>query len=121
MTEIFIGSTVHTTSGRQLGTITDVFPRPGDNETEWVTVRSSGLLAREHFVPVAAITRSGGGVLLVSDVDADLIKHTRVPRDRVGPDDDESRELYRHYGIHRHPSQYRGFHIDDESPNTTSS
>ena len=107
-------------SGRQLGTITDVFPHPGGDESEWVTVRSSGLLGREHFVPVAAITRSGGGTLLVSDVDADLIKRTKVRRDRVGPGDDESRQLYRYFGIHRHPSQCRRFHIDTPPDGTSS-
>ena len=96
MTETYVGLPLFSESGERVGVITDVILRPSDMEPEWVTVKP-GMLHREHLVPVVTIDKRSD--VLVTNVDAGLIKHAPAVRSHVRPTSVERRSLIAHYGM----------------------
>jgi PRC-barrel domain len=92
----YVGKTLYTFSGKQIGKVTDVLCRSVDLEPEWVAVKS-GLLGREHLVPAAAITERDGA--LMTQVDDYVVKHAPVLREHVTPTGAERERLRAHFGI----------------------
>lgn len=96
MAETYVGFPLFSESGEKIGVVTDVIFHPTDMQPEWVTVKS-GMLRREHLVPVAAIDKRAD--ILVTPVAPDLIKHGPSAGHHVRPTAVERRELIAHYGL----------------------
>lgn len=96
MSDTYVGSPLFSESGERVGVVTDVIFHPTDMEPEWVTVKP-GMLHREHLVPVSSIDRRED--VLVTTVEADLIKHGPPAGAHVRPTSVERQKLIAHYGL----------------------
>jgi uncharacterized protein YrrD len=100
MTTTYVGRPLTSASGDRIGKITDVISDPNGFEPEWLTVKT-GVLRREHLVPIVAVEERGGDV--VTTLDAEVIKHAPVSPDHTRPSDAERRALYEHFGLPERP------------------
>jgi len=96
MTTTYVGRPLTNTAGDKIGKITDVISDPNGFEPEWLTVKT-GVLRREHLVPIDAVQERGNEV--VTTLDADAIKNAPVTTDHIRPSDAERRALYQHFGL----------------------
>ena len=96
----YTGKTLHSFSGKEIGTITDVIATETDSAPAWVTVKV-GLLRREHLVPVSTIDDQSG--VLTTTLEEDLIKHAPVVHNHVTPTAIELETLRAHFGLSQHP------------------
>lgn len=96
MPETYVGFPLYSEAGEKIGVVTDVIFHPTDLQPEWVTVKP-GMLRKEHLVPVAAIDKRED--ILVTPVEAELIKHGPSAGRHVRPTAVERRELIAHYGL----------------------
>jgi hypothetical protein len=100
MTTTYVGRPLTSTSGDKIGKITDVISDPNGFEPEWLTVKS-GVLRREYLVPIDAVEERGD--MVVTQLDADVIKNAPVSTDHTRPSDAERRALYEHFGMPERP------------------
>jgi hypothetical protein len=101
MTTTYVGRPLTTASGDKIGKITDVISDANGFEPEWLTVKT-GVLGREHLVPIDAVDERGDKV--VTTLPADAIKHAPVSRDHTRPSETERRALYQHFGMPERPT-----------------
>jgi hypothetical protein len=92
----YVGKTLYTFTGKQIGKVTDVLCRSTDLEPEWVAVKS-GLLGREHLVPASAIAERDGA--LMTQLDDAIVKHSPVLHEHVQPTASEREKLRQHFGL----------------------
>jgi uncharacterized protein YrrD len=96
VSDTYVGCSLYSESGELIGRVTDVIFHPTDLQPEWITVKP-GALHREHLVPVAAVDRRED--VLVTNVDAALIKHGPVAKKHIRPTSLEREQLISHYGL----------------------
>lgn len=90
------GRHVVTSTGEEVGKVTDVIANPNDLRPEWLVVKL-GPIAGEHLVPVDAV-EVGQDALVVGFERADIKSAPRV-HDHTAPTKEESVSLRRHYGL----------------------
>lgn len=92
-----VGQMLVDRDGNEIGKITDVISDPVTIKPEWLTVRI-GYLGGEHLVPVRAVETSEHGPLVVP-FGKDRVKSAPRVKHHAGPERNERRALYEHYGL----------------------
>ncbi|MGH3098349.1 MAG: DUF2382 domain-containing protein [Streptosporangiales bacterium] len=92
-----VGQTVYDGDNKKIGTASDLYTSDQSRTPEWVTVRTGMFGNKDSFVPLAGATTDESG-LHVSPRKDTIKGAPRVPDDGE-INDQEVRDLYRHYGM----------------------
>lgn len=93
------GKTVLDSSGKQIGTISDVYFDEQTGQPEWALVSSGLFGTRQHFIPIAHQRMQSGQDSVTVSFSADQVMNApSVDADGELSEDEEHR-LYNHYGI----------------------
>lgn len=94
----FVGRHLFSDAGDEIGKVEDVIANPRIVQPEWLVVKTGGRLrAKNHLVPVAAVTERGES--LVVPFDRETVASSPVSDANVAPPRAVAEETYRHYHL----------------------